>query len=310
MLVGGAARRLRGRGWPVRDDVSALTGHVLRLVPSLRRLDLLRLLLALHLHRRRRRLPDRQGRLLRSARRSKLQNPTRAQEGQASQTNRFIYCPRQTHCKFRTQKKRNYGLHFTNYFQILTVAALVLTYIVQKSKVLLPQLLNGFEPADHPKLAILNVFMYVLNTLALIGSHYSRVNILKRCFPGVILFASQELNKLNLSLVDPVGTRRKKLAAQQAANALGDESPAPASVSNRNPSSLPARLNRYTDQIQIIRSSTKASLEKTPESHSSSTSGIGSCSPDSSSPGGGSVGSTPPPASSGPSSKHSSGPRV
>lgn len=179
---------------------------------------------------------------------------------------------------------------------ILTVAALVLTYIVQKSKVLLPQLLNGFEPADHPKLAILNVFMYVLNTLALIG---------------VILFASQELNKLNLSLVDPVGTRRKKLAAQQAANALGDESPAPASVSNRNPSSLPARLNRYTDQIQIIRSSTKASLEKTPESHSSSTSGIGSCSPASSSPGGGSVGSTPPPASSGPSSKHSSsGPRV
>lgn len=97
MLVGGAARRLRGRGWPVRDDVSALTGHVHRLVPSLRRLDLLRLLLALHLHRRRHRLPDRQGRLLRSARRSKLQNPIRAQEGQASQTNRFIYCPRQTH---------------------------------------------------------------------------------------------------------------------------------------------------------------------------------------------------------------------
>lgn len=176
---------------------------------------------------------------------------------------------------------------------ILTVAALVLTYIVQKSKVLLPQLLNGFEPADHPKLAILNVFMYVLNTLALIG---------------VILFASQELNKLNLSLVDPVGTRRKKLAAQQAKNALGDESPA--SVSNSKPSSLPARLNRYTDQIQIIRSSTKASLEKTPESHSSSTSGIGSCSPASCSPSGGSVGSTPPPASSGPSSKHSSGPRV
>ena len=105
MLVGGAARRLRGRGWPVRDDVSALTGHVHRLVPSLRRLDLLRLLLALHLHRRRRRLPDRQGRLLRSARRSKLQNPIRAQEGQASQTNRFIYCPRQTHCKFRTPIK-------------------------------------------------------------------------------------------------------------------------------------------------------------------------------------------------------------
>lgn len=176
---------------------------------------------------------------------------------------------------------------------ILTVAALVLTYIVQKSKVLLPQLLKGFKPADHPKLAILNVFMYVLNTLALIG---------------VILFASQELKKLNLSLVDPVGTRRKKLAAQQAKNALGDESPA--SVSSSKPSSLPARLNRYTDQIQIIRSSTKASLEKTPESHSSSTSGIGSCSPASCSPSGGSVGSTPPPASSGPSSKHRSGPRV
>jgi hypothetical protein len=105
MLVGGAARRLRGRGWPVRDDVSAFTGHVLRLVPSLRQLDLLRLLLALHLHRCRRRLPDRQGRLQRSARRSKLQNPTRAQEGQASQTNRFIYCPRQTYCKFSTTIK-------------------------------------------------------------------------------------------------------------------------------------------------------------------------------------------------------------
>lgn len=179
---------------------------------------------------------------------------------------------------------------------ILTIAALVLTYIVQKSKVLLPQLLNGFEPADHPKLAILNVFMYVLNTLALIG---------------VILFASQELNKLNLSLVDPVGTRRKKLAAEQAKNALGDESPAQISpISNLKSSNVPPRLNRYTDQIQIIRSSTKASLEKTPESHSSSTSGIGSCSPASSSPGGGSAGSTPPPASSGPCSKHSSGPRV
>ena len=78
----------------------ALTGHVLRLMPSLRRLDLLRLLLALYLHRRRRRLPDRQGRLPHSARRSKLQNSARAQEGQASETNRFIYCPRQTHCKF------------------------------------------------------------------------------------------------------------------------------------------------------------------------------------------------------------------
>jgi len=172
---------------------------------------------------------------------------------------------------------------------ILTIAALVLLYIVQKSKVLLPQLLTSFEPADHPKLAILNVFMYVLNTLALIG---------------VILFASQELNKLNLSLVDPVGTRRKKLAAEQARNALEVESPPLAPLS-----SVPLRLNRYTDQIKIIRSSTKASLEKTPESHSSSTSGIGSCSPASSSPGGGSAASTPPPANSGPSSKQSSSPR-
>jgi len=170
---------------------------------------------------------------------------------------------------------------------ILTIAALVLLYIFLKSKVLIPQLLSGFEPADHPKLAILNVFMYVLNTLALIG---------------VILYALQELNKLNQSLVDPVGTRRKKLAAEQAKDALGDESPAPIS-------SVPLRLNKYTDQIQIIRSSTKASLEKTPESHSSSTSGIGSCSPASSSPGGGSAGSTPP-ASYAPSSKHSSSPRV
>lgn len=171
---------------------------------------------------------------------------------------------------------------------ILTIAALVLLYIVQKSKVLLPKLLSGFEPADHPKLAILNVFMYVLNTLALIG---------------VILFASQELNKLNLSLVDPVGTRRKKLAAEQAKNALEVESPPLAPLS-----SVPLRLNRYTDQIKIIRSSTKTSLKNTPESHSSSTSGIGSCSPASSSPGGDSPGSTPP-ANSGSSSKHSSRPR-
>lgn len=96
MLVGRPARRLRGRGRPVRDDVSALAGHVLRLVPSLRRLDLLRLLLALHLHRRRRRLPDRQGRLPHSARRSQLQITARAKEGQVLQTNRFIHCPRQT----------------------------------------------------------------------------------------------------------------------------------------------------------------------------------------------------------------------
>jgi len=97
MLVGRLARRLRGRGWLVRDDVPALTGHFRRLVPSLRRLDLLRLLLALHLHRRRRRLPDHQGCFPHPARRSKLQNTARTQEGQAFQTNRFIYCPRQTH---------------------------------------------------------------------------------------------------------------------------------------------------------------------------------------------------------------------
>ena len=72
---------------------------------------------------------------------------------------------------------------FLKIIQILTIAALVLTYIVQKSKVLLPQLLNGFEPADHPKLAILNVFMYVLNTLALIGNnHFSANKFLNKIF--------------------------------------------------------------------------------------------------------------------------------
>lgn len=171
---------------------------------------------------------------------------------------------------------------------ILIIAALVLLYIIQKSKVLLPQLLTGFEPADHPKLATLNVFMYVLNNLALIG---------------VIFFASQELNKLNLSLVDPVGTKRRKLALEQAKNHVGGESP-PLKVNNSS-----NRLNRHTDHIQIIRSSTKASLQKTPDSHSSSTSGIGSCSPSSSSPGCGSAGSTPPPRSqsghAAPSSKSS-----
>ncbi|CAG5111212.1 Oidioi.mRNA.OKI2018_I69.chr2.g5542.t2.cds [Oikopleura dioica] len=164
---------------------------------------------------------------------------------------------------------------------ILIIAALVLLYIVQKTKELFPQLLNGFEPADHPKLAILNVFMYVLNNLALLG---------------VIFFASQELTKLNQSIVDPMGTARKKMAAENEKDLVEAESPPPQASSF-------FRLNRHTDHIQIIRSSTKQSLQKTPESHSSSTSGIGSCSPSSSSPG---SGSTPPPSqNNAPSSKRS-----